>query len=68
MGLNQERDWLVYFVELEENLEERIERNKNPHRLNSIDGEINKENYIKINNTDMSPEEVAEIIKEKFQL
>ncbi|WP_438350713.1 AAA family ATPase [Paenibacillus sp. FA6] len=84
---------VVYFVELEANLEERLERNKSPHRLNhkptkrnierseqdlrstmekyrlnSNKGEINKENYIKINNTEMSPEVVAEIIKEAFQL
>jgi hypothetical protein len=38
------------------------------YRLNSYDGEIKKENYIKINNTEMSPEEVAKMIKEKFQL
>ncbi|MDQ0088523.1 hypothetical protein J2T12_001929 [Paenibacillus anaericanus] len=84
---------VVYFVELEANLEERLERNKTPHRLNhkptkrniersehdlrstmekyrlnSYDGEIHKENYIKINNTELSPEEVAVIIKEKFHL
>ncbi|KRE83015.1 shikimate kinase [Paenibacillus sp. Soil766] len=38
------------------------------YRLNSTDGEINKENYIKINNTNLSPEEVANIIKVKFEL
>jgi shikimate kinase len=84
---------VVFFVELEADLEERLERNKSPHRLNhkptkrnierseqdlrstmekyrlnSYDGEIKKENYIKINNTEMSPEEVAKMIKEKFQL
>lgn len=83
----------VYFVELEADLEERLERNKSPHRLehkptkrnlersecdlkstmekyrlNSIDGEIERENYIKINNANLSAEEVAKIIKEKFQL
>ncbi|WP_282942183.1 AAA family ATPase [Paenibacillus sp. RC67] len=83
----------VYFVELEADLEERLERNKSPHRLehkptkrnterseralrntfekhrlNSYDGEINKENYIRINNTRISPEEVAKSIKEKFML
>ena len=83
---------VVYFVELEANVEERVERNKSPHRLNhkptkrnierseqdlrssmdkyrlnSVDGEITRENYIKINNTDRSPEEVAEMIKEKFR-
>jgi cytidylate kinase len=83
----------VYYVELEATMEERLERNKSPHRLehkptkrnlewserdlissmdkyrlNSIDGEIQKENYIKINNTNLSPEEVANIIKEQFKL
>lgn len=83
----------VCFVELEADIEERLERNKTPHRLehkptkrnieqsehnlkitmekhrlNSLDGEITKENYIKINNANLSPEEVAKIIKGKFQL
>lgn len=83
----------VYFVELEADLEVRLERNKNPHRLehkpskrniekseqnllitmekhrlNSLEGEIKRENYIRINNTNLSAEEVARIIKEKFQL
>ena len=38
------------------------------HRLNSIAGEIQRENYIKINNANLCAEEVAIIIKEKFQL
>ena len=38
------------------------------HRLNSNEGEIRKENYIKINNTNLSAEEVAQMIKEKFEL
>ena len=38
------------------------------YRLNSDDGEIKKENYIKINNANLGPEEVAEIIKKKFEL
>ncbi|TKJ00479.1 shikimate kinase, partial [Bacillus cereus] len=83
----------VYFVELEAELDERLERNKSPnrlkhkpkkrdiewsennlketmkmHRLNSLHGEIEKEEYIKINNTYLSAKEVAEMIKEKFQL
>ncbi|PFN80663.1 shikimate kinase [Bacillus sp. AFS076308] len=83
----------VYFVELEADLKERIERNKSPHRLehkptkrnvewseanlkksmkkyrlNSLDGEIKKENYLKINNTNLSAEEVAKMIKDRFQL
>ncbi|HHT7067641.1 MULTISPECIES: AAA family ATPase [Bacillus cereus group] len=83
----------VYFVELEADLNERIKRNKSPHRLehkptkrniewsenelkktmekyrlNSLESEIKKEKYIRINNTNLSAKEVAKIIKEKFQL
>lgn len=38
------------------------------YRLNSNEGELQMENYLKINNTSKSPAEVASIIKEKFQL
>ncbi|WP_312813945.1 AAA family ATPase [Sedimentibacter sp.] len=38
------------------------------YRLNSYEGEIEKINYIKINNTDLSPEETALIIKSNFSL
>ena len=83
----------VYLVELEADLDERIDRNKSPHRLihkpskrnleeseselkksveifrlNSHEGEIKEKNYIKINNTNLAPEVVAKMIKEKFQL
>ncbi|MEL3974757.1 AAA family ATPase [Rossellomorea oryzaecorticis] len=83
----------VYLVELEADVEERLERNKSSnrlehkptkrdidwseselknslkqYRLNSLEGEIKHSNYIKINNTNLSAEEVAEIIKGKFQL
>ncbi|WP_456274738.1 shikimate kinase [Bacillus sp. AK031] len=83
----------IYFVELEADIDERLERNKSPHRLehkptkrnvewsenelketmkkyrlNSNEGEIQKENYIKINNTDLSAPEVAKIISERFNL
>lgn len=83
----------VYFVELEADLEERIERNKTPHRLehkptkrdvtrseqelirtaeqhrlNSLDGEITRENYIRINNTRLAACEVANMIKTNFNL
>lgn len=48
---------------------ETIFRNlESKYRLNSYDGEIKKTNYIKINNTDLSPEEAALIIKSKFSL
>ncbi len=38
------------------------------YRLNSYEGEIQRENYIKIDNTDLCADEVAELIREKFQL
>ena len=45
-------------------------RSMTKHRLNSNPGEGEKvfKNYIKINNENLSPEEVAKIIKEKFKL
>lgn len=83
----------IYFVELEADFDERLERNKSPHRLehkptkrnvvwsenelketmkkyrlNSNEGEIKKENYIKINNTNLSAVEVAKIISDRFNL
>ncbi len=38
------------------------------YRLNSMDGEIKRENYMRINNTSIRPEEVALMIKERFSL
>ena len=38
------------------------------HRLNSYPNEIQKENYIKINNTYIDPQNVAKSIKERFRL
>lgn len=38
------------------------------HRLESYDGELPFENYIKIDNTNLKPEEVANIVIEKFGL
>ena len=83
----------IYFVELEANVEERLQRNKAPHRLdckptkrnveqsehhllttmennrlNSLPGEIDRENYIRIDNTFLSPNEVAKMIKNEFHL
>ncbi len=90
-NLFESRGATVYYVELEADLNERLERNKTPnrlehkpkkrdlewsendllqtlgkHRLNSMDGEITFPNYIKINNTDMSAKEVAQVIKDQF--
>lgn len=38
------------------------------YRLNSVDGEIICPNHIKINNTNLSPEEVADIVIQRFCL
>ena len=82
-----------YYVELEADLDTRLERNLTPHRLeqkpskrdtewstddilktmekyrlNSSDGEITYENYIRINNTNLSPDEVSNMIIERFKL
>ena len=38
------------------------------HRLNSYPGEIKKENYMRINNTMLEPQNVAEAIKKRFKL
>ncbi|MCK5460118.1 shikimate kinase, partial [Candidatus Parcubacteria bacterium] len=48
--------------------EEDLKKSIKKHRLNSEDGEIKKENYIRIDNTNLSPEETAIIIKKKFDL
>lgn len=50
--------------------EEDLLKSIKKHRLNSIPGEGEKifKNFIKINNTNLSPEEVAKIIKQKFDL
>lgn len=82
-----------FFVELEAELETRLERNVTPHRLeskkskndiewskndllktmqkhklNTSEGEILFPNHIKINNTNLSPNEVAEIVIKRFNL
>ncbi|XEC93509.1 AAA family ATPase [Paenibacillus tarimensis] len=43
-------------------------RTMEKHRLNSYPGEIKDENYIKINNTKLTPEIVAQMIIDRFQL
>lgn len=83
----------VYFVELEADLETRLQRNvtenrllhkpkkrdlqwsyedvmkgHEQHRLNSLDGEITYANYLKINNTKISAQQVAAHIKQHFRL
>ena len=37
-------------------------------RMNSYEGEIQSENYIRINNAELGPDEVAKIIKKRFNL
>jgi len=89
----ESRGGTVYFVELEADIDERLERNKTPnrlenkptkrniewseddlkksmekYRLNSLDGEIKRKEYIRINNTNLSAQEVANVIKKKFNL
>lgn len=46
----------------------RLIRDDENHRFESYEGEIPYENYIKIDNTNLSPEEVARMIKERFLL
>lgn len=83
----------ICFVELEADIDERLERNKSPHRLehkptkrnvdwsenelkdtmrkyrlNSNEGEFQNENYLSINNTNLSAVEVARIISKRFEI
>ncbi|KAB8138010.1 AAA family ATPase [Gracilibacillus oryzae] len=51
-----------------EQSEQRLVASMEKFRLNSVEGEVDKENYLKINNTELSAEEVASIIKNTFQL
>ncbi|RCW74929.1 AAA family ATPase [Saliterribacillus persicus] len=82
----------IYFVELEADTDERLERNKTPnrlehkatknnleaseqnllnmekeHRMNSKNGELPYNNYVRINNTHLSAEEVAKRIRKEFR-
>ena len=47
---------------------QRLLLEENNHRLVSVEGEIPFENYLRIDNTNLSPETVAEMIKERFGL
>ena len=38
------------------------------HRFESLEGEIPFDNYMKIDNTNLSPDEVAQMIQERFGL
>ncbi|MBP3755499.1 MAG: shikimate kinase [Lachnospiraceae bacterium] len=48
--------------------EERMLREETKYRIVSQDGEIPFENYIKIDNTNLEPDVVARMIKERFNL
>ncbi|MCQ2506981.1 MAG: GNAT family N-acetyltransferase [Lachnospiraceae bacterium] len=48
--------------------EDRMLREETKYRLESLEGEIPFKNYIKIDNTNLEPSEVAAIIKEHFDL
>ena len=45
----------------------RLLRDDQNNRLESYDGEIPYENYIKIDNSNLAPDEVARMIKERFE-
>ena len=47
---------------------ERIIRQDEKYRLESYDGEVPYENYIKIDNANLEPAEVAKMIQERFSL
>jgi len=47
---------------------ERIIRQDEKYRLESYDGEVPYENYLKIDNTNLEPAEVARMIQERFSL
>lgn len=89
----REKEAEIYFVELEADINERLERNKSEHRLNckptkrniewseknliesaktyrlnSNDGEIKENNYIRIDNTFLEPDEVSRLITKTFKL
>lgn len=51
-----------------EQSEQDLKKTMDKHRLNSLEGEIKRKNYLRINNTVLSPIEVAVRIKESFQL
>ncbi|MDN4524187.1 AAA family ATPase [Fictibacillus fluitans] len=92
-GIFESRGAEIYFVELEADLEERLQRNKSEfrlaqkptkrdlewsegelvssldqYRLNSLEGELQRTPYLRINNTYLSAEETAARIKEEFGL
>lgn len=51
-----------------EQSEKDLKNTMGKHRLNSNPGEIERKNYIRINNTNLNADEVAKLIKDKFDL
>lgn len=51
-----------------EHSEDMFRKLESKYRLNSLEGEISKRNYIKINNSILSPDIAAHMIKNKFGL
>lgn len=51
-----------------ENSERELKRSMDRYRLNSYEGEIQRERYLRINNTRLTPDEVAETIQRHFNL
>lgn len=47
---------------------QRLLNDDSRHRFESYDGELPFENYIKIDNTNIAPDVVAQMIKERFEL
>lgn len=43
-------------------------RDSEKYRMNSYPGEVKEKNYLRIDNTNLSAQEVAKIIKDKFNL
>lgn len=85
--------WTVYLVELQADLQVRLERNRTPwrlehkptkrdverseanlretvskYRLNSKEGEISRPNFLKIDNSHLSAQEVAALVRRTFDL
>lgn len=48
--------------------EKNLLRDAEKYRLNSLPGEVKEKNYLRIDNTNLSAEEVAKMIREKFKL
>lgn len=51
-----------------EESEQELRSSLDKYRLNSLPGEMTRDNYIKINNTHLTPEQVATLIKAQFNL